>query len=106
MFHIRKSISFLPLWLALAALLSEGCKVHRTLPLEKPPVCIPESFLGDDAAEGAQVGRWWEQYGSESLNTLVECALSRNLDLRQSWWRVAQSCYQAKIQGVARYPEI
>lgn len=37
---------------------------------------------------------------------MVETALSNNLDLKQSWWRVAQACWQVKVVGSQKFPEI
>ena len=47
---------------------------------------------------------WWQDFGSEELNTIVESALTNNFDLRIAIARVAQTRAQADIVKSAQYP--
>jgi len=81
--------------------------VHKTLKLCQPRVCIPKEYLRKPAdKEGVEVCKWWEQFDSSCLDRLVECALTRNLSLKESWWRIVQACADVRIANAARYPEI
>jgi NodT family efflux transporter outer membrane factor (OMF) lipoprotein len=49
---------------------------------------------------------WWEDFGSDELNELVESALSSNYDLRVAVARVAQTRAQAVIAQSILYPQV
>lgn len=49
---------------------------------------------------------WWQDFGSEELNTIVESALTNNFDLRIAIARVAQTRAQADIVKSAQYPTV
>ncbi|UCF31544.1 MAG: efflux transporter outer membrane subunit [bacterium] len=50
--------------------------------------------------------RWWEGFGSEELNTLVEGALKGSLTLRQAYARLEQSRALAVQAGADRVPDL
>jgi NodT family efflux transporter outer membrane factor (OMF) lipoprotein len=50
--------------------------------------------------------RWWQDFGSEELNTIVETTLTNNFDLRIAIARVAQTRAQADIVKSAEYPTL
>lgn len=49
---------------------------------------------------------WWEDYGSDELNELVESALTSNYDLRVAVARVAQTRAQAAVVKSVQYPQV
>ncbi|GAB4230270.1 MAG: efflux transporter outer membrane subunit [Chlamydiales bacterium] len=81
-----------------------GCRVYRTHQFEDPTVCVPKTYSVESG--DVNVGYWWREFQSESLNSLIETALTNNLDIKQSWWQIAQACAQARIENAGRYPEI
>lgn len=49
---------------------------------------------------------WWEDFGSDELNELVESALTSNYDLRVAVARVAQTRAQAAVVKSVQYPKV
>lgn len=50
--------------------------------------------------------QWWQDFGSEELNDIVDTALTNNFDLRVAVARVAQTRAQAEIVKAAQSPTI
>lgn len=50
--------------------------------------------------------QWWQDFGSEELNDIVDTALTNNFDLRVAVARVAQTRAQADIVKAAQSPTI
>ena len=50
--------------------------------------------------------QWWQDFGSEELNDIVDTALTNNFDLRVAVARVAQTRAQADIVRAAQSPTI
>lgn len=50
--------------------------------------------------------KWWEGFGSEELNSLVEESLRNNYDLRVAVARVAQTRAKAAATKAAQYPSV
>ncbi len=50
--------------------------------------------------------QWWQDFGSEELNGIVETALTNNFDLRIAIARVSQTRAQADIVKSAQYPTL
>ncbi|MFZ3039240.1 MAG: efflux transporter outer membrane subunit [Polynucleobacter sp.] len=50
--------------------------------------------------------QWWQDFGSEELNGIVETALKNNFDLRIAIARVSQTRAQADIVKSTQYPTI
>jgi outer membrane protein TolC len=44
--------------------------------------------------------RWWESYGDEQLNNLIELGLKNNSDLAKAAININKALYQAKIMEV------
>ncbi len=49
--------------------------------------------------------RWWESYGDEQLNNLIELGLKNNSDLAKAAININKALYQAKIIGSDLVPE-
>ena len=70
-----------------------------------PAIAIPDSWpLFQGAAPVPD--RWWEAFGSEELNRLVQLALEGSLDLRQAFFRLEQARALVVRGGASRYPEL
>jgi NodT family efflux transporter outer membrane factor (OMF) lipoprotein len=81
-----------------------GCSVHEPIAIE--PIQIPDSYLEEEKeAIVAQIGgKWWEKFGDEKLNSLMEEALVNNLDLEQAFARLAQLEAVYRIVDAQRWP--
>lgn len=79
----------------LLATLLGGCAVGPDY--HRPSFAQPESFIGDkavaerQAAQSADLTRWWEGFHDPLLIRLVEEAQTRNLDVAQALARVRQA---------------
>ncbi len=80
------------------ALLTAGCSVHRP---RTPDVSfdVPGAFSGAGGAPVEAPGRWWERFGDERLNALMEEAFRQNLDLDLAYERLVQAQAAARITG-------
>ncbi|MEA2064587.1 MAG: efflux transporter outer membrane subunit [Gemmatimonadota bacterium] len=103
MAHIRKIIPilFFPL------LITSGCAVHRPQPIELP-VAPPGSFLSGQGAGAAldSAGRWWKNFDDPVLDSLMQVAFSRNLDLVQASARLEQLEAVTRSSASASYPRL
>jgi len=87
-------------------LLLAACSPHVRSEVS-PILPLPESFSqdSDSAGEiGGETADWWEIFGDEKLNTLMESAFAGNLDLRQAAARLEQAEALLGVAGSARYP--
>ncbi len=69
-------------------------------------VDMPGSFSEGSADAAADIGRWWERFGDERLNALVEEALRGNLDIAQAYERLRQAQAVARTAGASRSPAL
>jgi NodT family efflux transporter outer membrane factor (OMF) lipoprotein len=51
------------------------------------------------------MGKWWEDFGDEELNILIEEAFRSNLDIAQAYERLRQSLAVIRITGSSRWPD-
>jgi NodT family efflux transporter outer membrane factor (OMF) lipoprotein len=66
---------------------------------------VPEAFsLYGDVDTG--LGAWWTQFQSESLNALVEEALSSGFTVQEAWYRLEQAQAAAVRSGADLYPDL
>jgi multidrug efflux system outer membrane protein len=82
-----------------------SCSPVKIPTRNQPDIPPPASF----SAEGGDVAapqHWWRAFNDEALNSQVDAAIAANLDLRQSWARLAQAAAQARITGAPLLPEI
>ncbi|MDP6987748.1 MAG: efflux transporter outer membrane subunit [Phycisphaerales bacterium] len=93
----------IPILLGTATLAS--CTPVRVPTRAMPSIPSPSAYT----AEGGDVAapqHWWRAFNDETLNTQVDAAIAANLDLRQSWSRLAQAAAQARITGASLLPEV
>ena len=95
---------------AMLVVVQASCVHHKRLEAPEPPVDVPESFVEAPEVDPSelQVGpdRWWEAFGDEKLNGLVEGALTDNFSLRKFWARLDAAQAIAKMQGASLWPQL
>jgi len=95
----------LPAVLTLVVLLSGSCAHTTVHESAGPGVPIPETFSVYDETTPAP-DRWWEGFGSDELNRLINSVLEDSLTLRQSLSRLEQVRALATQAGAARFPDL
>lgn len=88
--------------LLLTLLWTGGCAIPQfdAAPLEQQLAYTPE--VRDAYSQDA---KWWEAYGDPQLNSLVETAISRNLDLAKAAVNVNKAMYAARRLDADLLPE-
>ena len=91
--------------LVIVATYCGGCASFLPSRQAPPEGAIPESFaLGD--VEGMRTNRWWQEFGSEELDALMQEALTENLSLRQLWARLDQAGSTTVKAASGLYPQL
>ena len=90
-------------------LLAPACTVGPNY--KRPAVTVPESVRGAPAAEAGEAASladrpWWEIFGDETLQSLIDEALRNNYDVRTAAWRVEEFRARAGIARSEFYPQI
>ncbi|KII29841.1 hypothetical protein RY26_25715 [Pseudomonas fluorescens] len=95
------SVLLLPLWLG-------GCGALLHSEYRPPQVETPAFWFGDATSEGSLSAgaRWWETFGDQRLNALVDDALTRNNDLAAAGLRVRRATLQAGLTGTSITPDL
>jgi NodT family efflux transporter outer membrane factor (OMF) lipoprotein len=75
-------------------------------PMEKLPAAYRNDAGTDKATVPAPNSKWWENFGSKELDSLVERALANNRDLKGALARVVESEAQAKAARGSLYPTV
>ena len=96
-------------WLVWISLFATGCTVGPNY--KRPAVTVPESVRGAPAAEAGEAASladrpWWEIFGDETLQSLIDEALRNNYDARTAAWRVEEFRARAGIARSEFYPQI
>ncbi|MDP7028857.1 MAG: efflux transporter outer membrane subunit [Phycisphaerales bacterium] len=93
-----------------AVVMTAGLVPAACNPVEIPTRTMPEVVPPTTyTASGGTVPppfQWWTAFQDDALNTHVSRAIEANLDLRQSWARLAQATAQARIAGAPLLPEV
>lgn len=93
---------------AAALVILSACSVALVQP-PAPSMPLPTAFAqAGPAAASAQAfdGAWWADYGDPTLTTLVEEALTANLDVAMALQRVAQARAGHDAQGSRLWPTV
>jgi NodT family efflux transporter outer membrane factor (OMF) lipoprotein len=99
----RGALAILSLGVLLAA---TGCAPYKSR-MADVSMEVPEAYSEDVAGEAlSELDRWWERFGDERLNALMEEAFAENLDLAQAYERMKQARAVARITGSARSPQL
>ncbi len=86
-------------------LLLGGCSLFQPSPRLEPVAPLPEAFTLYSDGE-LDRGKWWEAFGSDELNSMVEEALVANLDIKQAWARLRQLGAKAEQSSADKYPTL
>jgi len=98
--RLRISLAAACLVLALA-----GCITFAPHDRAAPADVVPDQFSLYDTASPAPE-RWWESFGSEELNGIVEEALTGNLTLQQMYARLEQAGMVARQARSGLWPAL
>jgi NodT family efflux transporter outer membrane factor (OMF) lipoprotein len=84
-----------------SALLQMGCAVGSNY--KRPQVAVPQQWTVAPArgtsTKSPQKDEWWSSFQDQELNSLIERAVSRNLDLKLALERVQEA---RAVRGIAR----
>jgi len=89
----------------IAAFSVAGCTLFQPAVRPDTPIALPDHYAlytTDDPGPG----RWWEAFGSDSLNGLVEEALAGNFDVRTAWARLQQADALVRQAGADLKPTV
>lgn len=95
----------LPAFIGLFTLLAlAGCSLHPSQ-LGQADLALPPVFIESGQPAAAQpLSRWWEEFGDDTLNSLMVETLANNLDLRQASARLAQLEASSRIAAAGLLP--
>ena len=92
---------------ALIAALLAGCTVGPDY--ERPDVSMPGGYAeagAADALSDAELAAWWRKFGDPLLSSLIERALTQNLDIEAAAARIREARGLEGVAGAARLPEV
>ncbi len=98
------SLSRLTLLLALALL--GGCSSLVRTPYTAPATRIPAAWQQGDPAAGVNASQWWQAFGDQTLNGLIDEALRKNNDLAVATIKLRRAQLQAGIANDAFVPAL
>ncbi|MFH1813438.1 MAG: efflux transporter outer membrane subunit [Pseudomonadota bacterium] len=101
-----KSALRTPALTALAALLLSGCMVGADY--IRPELPLPGRFaVSDDGQPQVAVARgWWKLFNDDTLNALVDRALTDNSDVQRAVARIEQADAVLREVGAALFPDV
>ncbi|MCB1842948.1 MAG: TolC family protein [Halioglobus sp.] len=71
------------------------------------PVPLPQAWETQAAAaQTAEIGAWWRQFGDDTLNALVERGARQNLSLEAAGLRIVQARAALGISDALRFPQL
>lgn len=100
--HFRTLASHL-VWPVVLIAVATGCGNRVTT--ADIPVTVPEDF-SLPTGESEMQADWWVNFGDAELNLLIDSALRQNLDLKSSWFQVAQNASDVAIIASERVPQV
>ncbi|QJB70894.1 efflux transporter outer membrane subunit [Parasphingorhabdus halotolerans] len=95
------------IWLFAAALMTSGCMTMA--PDSKAPeiaASVPQAYNKIDGAGSYKPERWWTYFEDPVLNSLLDEALAKNLDLAEASARLRAAEAQARISRSGLFPQI
>jgi len=97
--HLLRGIALIFLATGALVMLASCASVEK-----HSEMTLPETFSVVGDAE--MPDRWWEAYGDEDLDYLIERAMIGNLDVLTAWDRLDQAAALAKMAGAPLWPNI
>ena len=88
----------------LAALLLGACTVGPDY--AEPHLAVPANYLESSASETASLDRWWQGFGDAQLTSLVDRALTANLDIEMATARIREARALEQVAGAGAYPQV
>ena len=85
----------------LLIILSAGCAIHDSK-LPEQLINVPSTYSTGEERPALSIGRWWEEFGDEDLNSLIEEAFQRNPDISRAYERLQQSLAVLRIKDASR----
>ncbi|MCP4116648.1 MAG: efflux transporter outer membrane subunit [Desulfobacteraceae bacterium] len=100
----RKNIVTIVVWGLF--LLAQGCLGVKPSPESLVPEQFPDQFV-QMPGSGPQVAeRWWESFGSDQLNLMVENALGGNFTIREAFARLDQARAISREKRSPLFPKL
>ena len=93
------------IFLFIAVLTVSGCTLFQPQVRPDAPIDLPEHYSLYSADEPGP-GRWWEAFGSDELNRLVDTALAGNFDVRTAWAKLRQADAVLRQAGADLLPTL
>ncbi len=87
-------------------LLVQGCVGVKSPPESLVPESFPDAYLQDPGAGAPLQERWWESFGSDPLNLMVETALGSNFTIREAFARLDQARAISKEKRSPLFPSL
>ena len=75
----------------------------------RPQTAAPTGWSvvsGVGSSDRPSITPFWQELGSDELNTIMKTALAQNLDLEAALHRIEQARAQTKVAGSALYPSV
>ena len=83
-----------------------GCAATSNITIPSAATDIPKTFAAATEPYGPVDQRWWERFGDDRLNELIEEAITESPAVGQAIARSVQARAQAKIAGVDLLPQV
>jgi outer membrane protein TolC len=100
----RKTIVIVAVWGLF--LLVQGCVGVNSSPESLVPESFPDGYVQESGAGPPLQERWWESFGSDSLNRMVETALGSNFTIREAFARLDQARAVSKERRSSLFPSL
>lgn len=88
----------------LAALLLGACTVGPDY--AEPQLAVPANYLEASASETASLDRWWQGFGDAQLSSLMDRALTANLDIEMATARIREARALEQVAGAGASPQV
>jgi NodT family efflux transporter outer membrane factor (OMF) lipoprotein len=89
--------------IAILLVLAGGCS--RPVAEPEPMVTVPQAFSASATGTAPLHENWWQAFGDEALDALIEKALTDNFDLQTAWDRLAQAHAVARQADTSLWPQ-
>jgi NodT family efflux transporter outer membrane factor (OMF) lipoprotein len=84
----------------------QGCQQFTPAPRHLETQPLPGKSTASYSAIPTVSSRWWEQFKTNELNSLIETALADNFSLREAWARLDQAHAATASRKSALFPAI
>lgn len=89
------------------ALLAVACGALTDTPYERTSMRLPETWRQDSSSEAEEItSSWWKNFNDETLNRLVDEALTKNNDLAVAAFKVKEARLKADLAFDQYLPDL